>query len=194
MAFLELIYASFMQPGAALALGTGSMINRYHETMTNLPSRVTRKASPRVGSGALEVTVIFTDPRGTGAALNLAQSFAQELGASIHLCAVIAVPNQLPLDRPAISVAFVQENLRKLASRIGEEGYGPSVHVYLCRDRVLALSQLLRTNSLIVLGGRKRWWPTAESRLARALRAQGHQVIFVDSKARAMSDQPVFAR
>lgn len=194
MPFLGPVYASFTPPGAALALGTGSMINRYHETLTNLPARVTRKTSPSSGSGPLDVTVIFTDPQGTAAALNFAQCFARQLGARIQLCAVIAVPHQLPLDQPPVSVAFLQENLQNLASRVVEEGYAPAVHVYLCRDRVPALSQLLRANSLIVLGGRKHWWPTAESRLARALRAQGHQVIFVDSRARAVSDQPVFAR
>jgi hypothetical protein len=194
MALLELVYAPFMQPGAALALGTGSMMNRYHETLTNLPARVTRKTSPSSDLGSLDLTVIFTDPQGTAAALNVAQCFARQLGARIHLCAAIAVPHQLPLDQPPVSVAFLQENLRNLASRVVEQGYDPEVHVYLCRDRVPALSQLLRANSLIVLGGRKRWWPTAESRLARALRAEGHQVIFVGSKAPAVCDQPVFAR
>jgi hypothetical protein len=194
MPFLGLVYAPFMQLGAELALGTGSMIDRYHETRTNLPSRVTRKTNPRIGPGPLEVTVIFTDPEGTAAALNFAQCFASELGARIQLCAVIAVPHQLPLDQPPVSVAFLQENLRKLASRAVEEGLDPSVHVCLCRDRVLALSQVLKANSLIVLGGRKHWWPTVESRLARTLRAKGHQVIFVDSRAQAVSDQPVFAR
>lgn len=194
MPFLGLVYASFMPLGARLALGTGSMINPYHETMTNLPTRAIRKASPRFGSGPLEVTVFFTDPQGTAAALNFAQRFARELGARIQLCAVIAVPHQLPLDQPPVSVAFLQDNLRKLASRVVGEGFDPAVHVYLCRDRMLALSQVLRANSLIVLGGRKHWWPTAESRLARTLRAKGHQAIFVDSRARAVSDQPVFAR
>jgi hypothetical protein len=183
MPFLGLVYASFTQLGAGLTVGAGSMINRYHETMTNLPSGATRKASPRFGSGPLGVTVIFTDPQGTAAALNLAQSFARQLGARIQLCAIIAVPHQLPLDEPPVSVAFLQDNLRRLASRVAKEGFDPSIHVYFCRDRVLALSQVLRANSLIVLGGRKHCWPTAESRLARALRAKGHQVIVVDSRA-----------
>ena len=187
MPFLELVYASFMPLGAGLALSTAFMINRYHETITDQPS-------PRFGSGPLYLTVLFTDPQSTAAALTFVQCFARQLGARIHLCAVVAVPHQLPLDQPPVSVTFLQENLRKLASRAVKEGLDPSLHVYLCRDRVLALSQLLRANSLIVLGGRNHWWPTAESRLARALRVQGHQVIFVDSSARAVSDQPVFAR
>jgi len=177
-----------------LTLGTGSMTNRYHETMTNLPAKVARKASPGFGSRPLEVAVIFTDPKGTAAALNFAQTFARELGARIQLCAAIGVPHQLPLDESPVSVAFLRDNLRKLASQVTEKGFEPTVHVYLCRDRVPALLQVLRANSLIVLGGRKHWWPTAESRLARVLRAKGHQVIFVDSRTQAISEDPVFAR
>jgi hypothetical protein len=173
---------------------TRSMINRYHETITNLPSKaVPRKTSPRFASGPLRVNVIFTDPQATAAALHCAQSFARELGACICLRAVIAVPLRLPLEQPPVSVAFLQENLRKLASQVAEEGFDPAVHLYLCRDRIPALLQVLSPNSLVVLGGRKHWWPTAESKLARALRAKGHRVIFVDSRAQAVSEQQVFA-
>jgi hypothetical protein len=179
---------------AGLALGMGSMINRYHETVPNLPSRVTRKPSPKFSSGPLEVNFIFTDLQGTTAALNFAQCVARELGARIQLGAAIAVPHQLALDEPPVSVAFLQESLRNLASRVTQEGFEPTVHVYLCRDRVLALFRVLGANSLIVLGGPKHSWPTAESRLARALRAQGHQVIFVDSRTQTTSEEPVFAR
>jgi hypothetical protein len=194
MPFLGPVYASFTQLGAGLALGTGSMINRYHETTTDLPARITRRTSPRFASGPLDLTVLFTDPQGTAAALDFARRYARELGARIQLCAVLAVPHQLPLDEPPVSVAFLQDSLQKLASRAVGEGFDPSIHVYLCRDQVLALSQILGANSLIVLGGRKHWWPTEESRLARALRAKGHQVIFVDSRAAAVTDQAVFAR
>ena len=169
------------------------MINRYHETMTNLPSAISRRTSPRFASRPLEVNVIFTDPEGTAAALKFAQGFARELGTRIQLCAVLAVPLRLPLDQPPVSVAFLQENLQNLASQV-TDGFEPTVHLYLCRDRVPALLQVLRPNSLVVLGGRKHWWPTAESKLARALRAKGHRVIFLDSRGHAASEQPVLAR
>jgi hypothetical protein len=199
MPFLVLVYASFTPLGARLALGRGSMINRYNETMTSLPSKtVARKASPRFASGTLELNVIFTDPQATAAALNFAESFACELGGRIRLRAAIAVPHQLPLDEPPVSAAFLQENLRSLASQVADE-FQPTVHLYVCRDRVPALLQVLRPNSLVVLGGRKHWWPTAESKLARALRAKGHCVILVDSRARTVLVSPtiepkIFAR
>jgi hypothetical protein len=39
------------------------------------------------------------------------------------------------------------------------------------------LAAVLEPHSLIVLGARKRWWPTQEKRLARKLRRAGHEVI-----------------
>jgi len=169
------------------------MSNRYHETLANSPSKaITRTAAPKFASGPLAVNVIFTDVQSTAAALKFSQSFARELGARISLRAAIAVPFQLPLDRPQISVAFLQESMRKLVSQLEKDTFEPTLHLYLCRDRVRALSQVLRPNSVVVIAGRRRWWPTAETRMARALRTEGHRVVFVDSRARSGSERPVF--
>jgi len=171
------------------------MSTRYHQMMTNLPGKVvTRTAAPKFASGLLEVNVIFTDLQETAAALKFAQSFAHELGAHISLRAAVAVPFQLPLDQPPVSVAFLQDVMRKLVAQLNREAFEPTVHLYLCRDRVWALSKVLKPNSLVVIGGRKRWWPTAETRMARALRDKGYRVVFVDSRARAVSERPIFAR
>jgi hypothetical protein len=170
------------------------MSNRYHDTV-NLPGKaITRETLPGFASGPLEVNVIFTDLQPTAAALKFAQSFARELGAHIRLLAAIAVPVQLPLDEPAVSVAFWEETLRKLASPLHGDTFSPTAHLYLCRDRLQALLQVLRPNSVVVIGGGRRWWPTAESRMAHALRSGGHRVILVDSRTRSVSGQPVFAR
>ena|ERR1700719_3408150 len=168
------------------------MSNQYHETLTNSPSKITRTAAPKFASGPLAVNVIFTDVQSTAAALKFAQSFARELGARISLRAAIAVPFQLPLDQPQISVAFLQDAMRELVAQLKSETFDPTIHLYLCRDRVWALSQVLNPNSLVVIAGRKRWWPTAETRMARVLRAKGHRVIFVDSKTRSASERPIF--
>jgi len=168
------------------------MSNQYHETLTNSPSKITRTAAPKFASGPLAVNVIFTDVQSTAAALNFAQSFARELGARISLRAAVAVPFQLPLDQPQISVAFLQDAMRELVAQLKSETFDPTIHLYLCRDRIWALSQVLKPNSLVVIAGRKRWWPTAETRMARALRAEGHRVIFVDSKTRSASERPIF--
>ena len=195
MPFLGRIYATFITPGAGLALGATSMSNRYHETLTNLSGKVaTPKTARTFASGPLAVNVIFTDLQATAAALRCAQSFARELGSRIHLRAAIAVPFQIPLDQPAVSVAFLRESLRRAASQLEGDAFDRTIHLYLCRDRVRALLRVLRPNSLVLIGGRKHWWPTAESRLACALRAKGHRVIFVDSRVGGGAEHPVLAR
>jgi hypothetical protein len=171
------------------------MSNRYNNGVMNRPGEtVTRETSPRFASGPVEVNVIFTDQASTAGALAFAQTLARDLGASIHLQAAVAVPFQLPLDQPAVSVSFLQEQLRKVLSELERDGFEPTAHLYLCRDRVRALHQALKPDSLIVIGGQKRWWPTREGRIADALRTNGHRVIFVDSKARLGSERAMVAR
>ena len=159
------------------------MNQQYGHAVKNVPDKaVTLKPDTGFALGPLDVNVIFTDQASTAAALAFARSLARDLGARIHLRFAVTVPFQLPLERPAVSVSFLQEQLRKVLSDLERDGFEPRAHLYLCRDRVRALPQALKPNSLVVIGGRKRWWPTAESRIARALRAEGHRVICVDPK------------
>lgn len=58
------------------------------------------------------------------------------------------------------------------------------IHLDVCRDEIKTLPRVLGPNSLVALGGRKRWWPTAPSRIAEALRANGHRVVFVEADER----------
>ena len=113
------------------------------------------------------------------AALKTAGSLARDLGACIRLRAAIAVPYALPLDEPPVSVPFTERLLSDLVCRPELSTFEPSVHLYLCRDQVDTLLRVLRPNSLVVIGGRKHWWPTAERRMAKALRSKGHRVVFV---------------
>ena len=171
------------------------MSEQYSQAVKNVPKKaVTLKPDTGFAHGPLEVNVIFTDQASTAAALAFAQSLARDLGARIHLRFPVAVPFQLPLERPGVSVPFLQEQLRKVLADLEKDGFDPRAHLYLCRDRVRALQQSLKPNSLVVIGGRKRWWPTAESRIARALRAKGHWVICVDSKAPAEFERAMVAR
>jgi len=57
-----------------------------------------------------------------------------------------------------------------------------SVHIYLCRDRFETLASVLSPRSIVVLGGRKRWWPTREKSLASKLRKAGHEVVFKETE------------
>ena len=161
-----------------------------------LNNAITKPARPSVswetaeglGPGRLEVNVIFTDPQATAAALKTAGSFARDIGACIRVRAAIAVPYALPLDKPLVSSGFIEELLSDLVCRLELDAFEPSVHLYLCRDQVETLLQVLSPNSLVVIGGRKHWWPTAGRRMARALRSKGHRVVFIGLKKGTKSD------
>jgi hypothetical protein len=161
-----------------------------------LNSAITKPARPSVswetaeglGPERLEVNVIFTDPHATAVALKTAGSLARDLGACIRVRAAIAVPYALPLDKPLVSAGFIEELLSDLVCRLELDAFEPSVHLYLCRDQVETLLQVLSPNSLVVIGGRKHWWPTAGRRMARALRSKGHRVVFIGLKKGTKSD------
>ena len=142
-----------------------------------------------LGPGQLEVNVIFTDPQATVVALKTAGSLASNLGAFIRLRAAIAVPYALPPDAPLVSVPFTERLLSDLVNRPELSTFEPSAYLYLCRDQIATLLRVLRPNSLVVVCGRKRWWPTPERRKVKALRSRGHQVVFVALKRRK-SDLP----
>jgi hypothetical protein len=156
--------------------------------MKNQSSKIiTQPARPSViwevpkesGPERLEVNVIFTDPQATMAALETAGSLARDLGACIQVRAAIAVPYTLPVDKPPVSVEFIENLLCGLVSRADLDAFEPSVHLYECRDQIQTLLQVLRPNSLVVICGQEHWWPTAERRMAKALRSKGHRVVFV---------------
>jgi len=141
-----------------------------------------------LGPGRLEVNVIFTDPQATVVALKTAGSLARDLGACIRLRAAIAVPYALPPDKPLVSVPLTERLLSDLVCRLELGTFEPSAHLYLCRDQVDTLLRVLRPNSLVVICGRKRWWPTPERRKVKALRSKGHRVVFVGLKRGTKSD------
>ena len=132
----------------------------------------------------LEVNLVFTDAQTTAGALATVESLARDLGACIRLRAPLVVPRQLPLDEPPVSVRFVEGWLAELVSRLERDGFESTAHVYLCRDLAGALLQVLSPNSLLVVGGKSRWWPTRWSHLAKVLRSQGHRVVFVSNGGR----------
>ena len=166
------------------------------EMKDQLSSVITKPARPSaswetdkgLGPRRLEINVIFTDPHATAAALKTAGLLARGLGACIRVRAAIAVPYALPLDQPPASAGFVEELLSGLVCRMELDAFEPSVHLYLCRDQVESLLNVLSPNSLVVIGGRMHWWPTAERRVARALRSKGHRVVFVGLKTGTKSD------
>jgi len=81
------------------------------------------------------------------------------------------------------SIQFLKRLIGDLVERVGSERSEYVLHIYLCRSRIETLLQVLRPPSLLVIGGRRRLWPTAESRLSKAAISAGHSVAFVDAKA-----------
>jgi len=126
----------------------------------------------------LDVSVVFTSLRGTLSALRKAGVLAQELGARITLVVPQIVPYPLPLANPPI---LLELNEKRFCTIARDSHVQTTVRIYLCRDRWDTLVKVLRPRSVVVIGGRKRWWPTAEMRLARKLSAAGYDVVFVET-------------
>jgi hypothetical protein len=136
---------------------------------------------PRIdGSGhKLEVAVVFTHVAPTVAALKQAGALADRLGARIKLVVPQIVPDRLPLESPPVLIEFSERRFREIAMASPVE---TSVQIYLCRDPLETLKSVLPPRSLVVIGGRRRWWPTREKSLARQLRRAGHEVIFTETE------------
>lgn len=137
------------------------------------PSPV-EEAEPR-----LNIHVVFTSVEATLVALRKAGELANRLAARITLVVPQVVPHPLPLESPPVLLDWNERRFRVIAE---ESQVEMTVQIYLCRDRVQTLCALIKPRSVVVLGGRKGWWPTAETRLARKLRRAGHDVILVETE------------
>ena len=104
-------------------------------------------------------------------------NLASSLGACITLVVPQIVPYPLPLTGPPVPVDFNERRLRVIANNCRVE---TRVSIYLCRNALETLESVLKPHSLVVLGGRKRLWPTPEKRLAVKLRHLGHQVVVTE--------------
>ena len=126
----------------------------------------------------LNIAVVFTSVESTLAALKEAGNLASSLSARINLVVPQVVPFPLPLETPPVLVEFNENRFRVMAS---ESPVATSVHIYLCRDRFETLTSVLKPGSIVVVGGRKRWWPTKDETLARQLRRAGYEVLFKET-------------
>jgi len=138
-----------------------------------LPDK-TQETEPR-----LNISVVFTTIEATLEALKRAGDLASRLCGQITLLVPQVVPFPLPLTSPPVLLDWSERRFHVIAR---ESPVETSVKLYLCRDREETLIRVLTPQSLIVMGGRRRWWPTAETRLARKLRHAGHEVIFTETE------------
>ena len=128
----------------------------------------------------LNVSVVYTSVAPTLAALKKAGELANQLGGHITLLVPQIVPYPLPLTSPPIILDWNERRFRVIAS---ESPVETMVRLYLCRDRLGTLVSALKPQSVVVIGGRTRWWwPTSEETLAKALRRAGHEVILTETE------------
>jgi hypothetical protein len=135
--------------------------------------------APADGSGErrFEISVVFTSLEATAESMRIASGLAKGLNAHISLIATQVVPYPLPLDHPQVSREFCERGLRELAN---ESPVDTTVSLYLCRDRLATLGTVLKRDAIVIIGGRRKWWPTREKRLAGEIRRSGHEVIFAE--------------
>ncbi|MGA2881895.1 MAG: hypothetical protein ABSG13_23325 [Bryobacteraceae bacterium] len=148
-------------------------LERMIAPVTGVPAR---PFTEETGS-KLDISVVFTSVDATLTALKQAGDLASSLGGRITLIVPQVVPYPLPLTSPPVLVDFNERRLRVLAGQCRVE---TRVYIYLCRDPLETLKSVLKPHSLVVVGTRKRWWPTAEKRLAAKLRRAGHEVMVTE--------------
>lgn len=132
----------------------------------------------------IDVLVLFTDVSSTLEALRSAAKLARGLNARICLLVPQIVPYPLPLEQPTVRPAQLVSRYRTIVDKAEIE---TTIDLRLCRDYWDAVNESLKPGSTVIVGGHRawwncRWWPSREERIAKRLRARGHQVIFVETK------------
>jgi hypothetical protein len=148
------------------------VFNRSLKTDSTWPETAVQEPESK-----LNITVVFTSVDATITALKEAGTLAESLGARITLVVPQIVPYPLPLTSPPVLLDFQENRFREIAALSPVD---ITVQLFLCRDGLETLRKVLKPHSLVVVGGRKRFWPTLAKRLARRLRSAGHEVIFTE--------------
>lgn len=152
----------------------GRFLTSRHPAKTGQPSKARN----------IDLLVLFTDVSGTLEALRSAAKFARGLNARIRLLAPQVVPYPLSLEQPPVRPAFLVNRYRTI---VEEAEIETTVELRLCRDYWDAVNDSLTPDSTVIIGCHRawwnsRWWLTREERIAKRLRAEGHQVILVETK------------
>jgi hypothetical protein len=163
-------YADVVE-GDAMSLAFNRTLNPEVKRPEPLP--------PEDRESRLNIAVIFTSADATVAALKKAGNLAESLGARITLMVPQVVPYPLPLTSPPVLLEFQERRFGEIAA---QSPVDICVRLYLCRDSAQTLKSALTPHSLVVIGGRKRLWPTRERYLTRRLRRMGHEVIFTETE------------
>ena len=131
------------------------------------------------GPGRLRVHVVFTSTAETLEALKSAATFSVGNSAEIALLVPLTVPYPLPLEDPPVSLGFACRRISDLASSVSTDAE-LEAYIYLCRNPLETLLSVLQPHSLVVIGVSRRWLINKYRRVARRLRANGHEVVLIN--------------
>jgi hypothetical protein len=162
---------------AEVQMRVGENMKLAFERLVAPSVKLPKPAGIEPAEDRLNVAVVFTSGPATLAALQRAGSLADRLGARITLIVPQIVPYPLPLETPPVLIDFSEQRLQQI---VADSPVEMAVQIHLCRDRAETLKVVLGRRSLVVIGGRRRWWRTGEQRLAQQLRRAGHEVIFTE--------------
>jgi hypothetical protein len=126
--------------------------------------------------GEMEVVVPYTEWALTDALLKRAAALTAGLNVRLTLVAVHAVPFPASFPGPTAVHAHLVEQLENLSSRCT---LPVQAQVVMARSREEGFRYMLRPDSTVLVGTRKRPWRTSEERLAKMFVADGHKVALV---------------
>ena len=123
-------------------------------------------------------TVVATTLAGTRAAMRAATALVTGVEPRLHVIAARQMSPERPFDQQSASARAYAQAIMELPETM-------SAHVKVlpcvCR-RLTDVAQLLTPRTVVVIGGRSRWWwASREQRLAHTLTAEGYHVLFVNA-------------
>jgi hypothetical protein len=124
------------------------------------------------------VYIVFTTIDETLAAVRVAAELGKTMGVPLSLIHFRAVPYPLSVEAPA---GLSPVETEAFMDRLRAEGIDVQVRVYLCRNERRVIPFAFKPHCLIVIGGRRNWWPTAADRWRQRLEVAGHFVLLVDA-------------
>jgi len=124
----------------------------------------------------MEVVVPCTEWAIAEALLNRAAALTAGLNVRLTLVAVQAIPYPVDFPGPSAVHSHLVEQLQDLAGRCS---LPVQAQVVQARSRDEGFRYMMRPDSIVLVGTRKRLWQTAEERLAKMLVRDGHKVALV---------------
>jgi hypothetical protein len=124
------------------------------------------------------LNVVFTTWQGTLAALNVADRQSRSLGLRVVLWYFQTVPSHFTPSCPPVSTEFLKQRLLAMA-RTCRRTEDVEIRICFCTNEQSCMQALLPPESVVIAGGRKRWWLSREQRTAAFLRSHGCRVLFI---------------